>query len=163
MYITTGLLASSIYASVMYTSLKTFLTRMVVEYFPRIGLTGGAGLVESVERVYHPTPLSWGMAVPIGFAVAELVLEKALKEPEKIDEVVEAKGMLRRIWGWFSPRGKVVVKRTTWVAGAMGMDTVVRLAGLMKGGSLEGATAVGGTWVAATALIGMVFGWIGWD
>ncbi|RPB23878.1 hypothetical protein L211DRAFT_227552 [Terfezia boudieri ATCC MYA-4762] len=164
MYITTGLLASSIYASVMYTSLKTFLTRMVVEYFPSIGLTGDAvGLVESVERVYHPTPLSWGMAVPIGFAVAELVLEKALKEPEEVEEEMEKKGMLRRIWDWFSPRGKVIVKRTAWVAGAMGVDTMVRLAGLMKGGSLEGAAVVGGTWVAATAFTGVVFGWIGWD
>ncbi|KAF8418850.1 hypothetical protein EV426DRAFT_645164 [Tirmania nivea] len=161
-YITTGLLASSIYASVMYTSLKTFLTRMVVEYFPSIRLTEGAvGLVESVERVYHPTPLSWGMAAPIGFAVAQVVLKKALKEPEEIEkEEMEEKSILRRIWDWFSPRGKVIVKRTAWVAGAMGVDTVVRLAGLMKGGSLEGAAVVGGTWVAATALTGVVFGWI---
>lgn len=160
-YITTGLLASSIYASVMYTSLRKFLFTMVVKYFPTVEITGrAAGLTESVERVYDPTPLSWGMAVPIGFAVAEVVLEKALKEPNKVEEEVEGKGMLRRIWDWFGPSGKVVVKRTVWVAGAMGVDTVVRLAGLMKGGSFEGAAVVGGTWVAATVLTGVVFGWI---
>jgi len=135
-----------------------------VGYFPSIGIAEGAvGLVESVERVYHPTPLSWGMAAPVGFAVAEVVLEKALRE--EVEEVgeVEKKGMIRKIWDWFGPRGKMTVKRTAWVAGAMGVDTMVRLAGLMKGGSLEGAAVVGATWVTATVLTGMVFGWIGME
>lgn len=147
----------------MYTSLKTFLTRLVVTYFPPIGAPS-ATLVESVERVYHPTPSSWGVAVPIGFAVAELIFQEALKVPlvdKYEDESGDEKGLIRRVWDWFGPRGKVVMKRTTWVTGYMGADTLVRLAGITQGGSLEGAAVVGAVWCFATALTGAVFGWIG--
>jgi len=159
-YITIGLLASSIYASVMYTSLKTFLTRAIVSYFPSMGLR--SGLVESVQRVYHPTPTSWGLTLPIGFAMAELVFQKSIQLPT-LDPDVEAedRGLLQRIWDWLGPRGTAMVKRTLWVAGYMGVDTIVRLAGVAKGGSLEGASAVGGVWIFATLLVGAVFGWIG--
>lgn len=161
-YITTGLLASSIYASVMYTSLKTFLTTMVVTYFPSIGLRKGAELVESVERVYHPTPTSWAMALPIGFAIAEVVFQTALKEQAaEVEGVDEAKGLIKRIWDWFGPRGKMMIKRTAWVGLYQGLDTLVRLAGVMRGGSLQGAGFVGGVWILATTITGLVFGWIG--
>lgn len=167
-YISTGLLASSIYASIMYTSLRTFLTRMVVSYFPSIGSRSGTGLVESVEMVYHPTAMFWGMAAPIGFAIAEVVLQKALKEVRDDDGNMNnqeagagVKGLLKKVWNWFTPRGKMVIKRTAWVGGYMGLDTLVRLAGVLKGGSVQGAGVVSGVWVAATAVTGLVFGWIG--
>lgn len=162
-YITTGLLASSIYACVMYTSLKTFLTGVIVAYFPSMGLRQSTGLVESVERVYHPTPGSWGLNLPIGFALAELVFQKAIQAPrlDQEEKVVGEKGLIKRIWDWFGPRGKTVVSRSLWAAGNMGIDTLVRLAGVTEGGSLEGAAAVAGVWVSATLLTGAVFGWIG--
>ena len=162
-YITTGLLASSIYACVMYTSLKTFLTGIIVAYFPSMGLRQSTGLVESVERVYHPTPGSWGLNLPIGFALAKLVFQKAIQAPrfEQEENAEGEKGLIKWIGDWFGPRGKTVVKRSLWSAGYMGIDTLVRLAGVTKGGSLEGAAAVAGVWVSATLLIGTVFGWIG--
>ncbi|KAI5792460.1 hypothetical protein DFH27DRAFT_568961 [Peziza echinospora] len=161
-----GLLTSSIYASVLYTALKTFLTRLIVTYFSVVS-TRAEVLVESVERVYHPTPASWGISAPVGFAVAQLIFEYAVNEPgevkEKADDDVSPapKSFVKKIWDWFSPRGKTVIKRTGWVAGYMGADTLVKLAGVMRGGSLEGAAAVSGVWVAATFLVGGVYGWIG--
>ncbi|KAF8470588.1 hypothetical protein BDZ91DRAFT_791556 [Kalaharituber pfeilii] len=159
-YISTGLLAGSIYASVMYSSLKTFLTRLIVTYFPSIGAKS-AGLVESVERVYHPTPASWGLALPVGFAVADLIFKQALKtRPVSRGGDAGSHGLVKRIWNWFGPRAQTVIKRTSWIAGYMGADALVRLAGITKGGSLEGAAVVGGVWVLATLLTGGVFGWI---
>lgn len=147
----------------MYTSLTTFLTGVIVAYFPSMGLRQSTGLVESVERVYHPTPGSWGLNPPIGFALAELVFQKAIQVPRtgQEEKAEGEKGLFKRIWDWFGPRDKTVIKRSLWAAGYMGIDTLVRLAGVARGGSLEGAAAVAGVWVSATLLIGAVFGWIG--
>ncbi|KAJ9206023.1 hypothetical protein DTO166G4_9286 [Paecilomyces variotii] len=57
-------------------------------------------------------------------------------------------------------RTKILVSRTSLLAAVVLVNTIVQVAGTVKGVDVEGAAGWGAIWAAATVVIGATFGWI---
>jgi len=158
--ITTALLISMIYQFVLQVASKKFLTTWLI----------GAGWeLESVGSVYLVTEalmlLRAIMMLPVGWAVTEVFSggENKQTKAEGIEEDVG--GLLDwigKMWmEKLSLKTRKILKRTALVAAYQAAGATAGVAATVKGGDLMGAAGLSGVWVGATAIVGVVLGWVG--
>ncbi|KAF9891161.1 hypothetical protein FE257_005097 [Aspergillus nanangensis] len=160
----TTLAATSIFTVVLYLAYATVLPTQLVLHFhdiPDISAAhaGPAGL-----------PILFLALVPAGCAARDFLFvssagslskkqEQAATEPSREGEYL-ACAVYRSTWGALSMKTRVLVSRTVVLAAVLVLNTVVQLAGTVRGVDVEGASAWGAVWAVATVAVGVTFGWI---
>jgi hypothetical protein len=142
----TSLAAGSVYAVILSASFATWLPVYLVTHFdsiPDIRTThsGPAGL-----------PVLLLCLLLAGYAVRDFIFA-ASTGLSRLDEAHRPPGP---VTGKF----KVLVSRTVFLATMICLNTVVQVAGTIRGVDVQGAVGWGGIWTVATLIIGLVFGWI---
>lgn len=164
----TTLAATSIYAVVLYVSYATWLPQRLVTHFeniPTIAVAhaGPAGL-----------PVLFLSLIPAGWATRDFLFvsstgssstsQRALSSAASASSGDEGEYLIttlrRRTWARLSRKTQVLVFRTAILAASVVLNTVIQLAGTVRGVDWEGATAWGAIWAVATCVAGMTFGWI---
>lgn len=65
-----------------------------------------------------------------------------------------------KLCGQLSPKTRVLVTRTATLAGMLVLNTVVQVAGTVRGADVEGAAAWGAIWATAAGAVGATYAWI---
>jgi len=158
---TTALLSAVIYELVLQVASKRFLTTW---------LLGSGWELESVASVHtfnEALLLTHALTMlPIGYAATDMIFYSyGDGKKQGTSEEEDFKGLLGYVmWLWvkkLSPRTRRVIKRTSLVATYQAAAAAAGVAGTVKGGNLVGAAGLGATWAVATAIVGLVLGWVG--
>ncbi|KAF8251861.1 hypothetical protein K440DRAFT_658492 [Wilcoxina mikolae CBS 423.85] len=158
--VTAAILTSVIYQLVLQVAAKKFLTSW---------LLGSGWNLESVASVHTVTEALMltraMMMLPIGWAATEVIFSSDGEKVKKQDVEEDFKGLLgciQRMWMTkLSPKTRKVVKRTLLVTAYQTAGATAGVAGTVKGGDLVGAAGLSGVWAVATAIVGIVLGWVG--
>ncbi|OJJ51640.1 hypothetical protein ASPZODRAFT_55153 [Penicilliopsis zonata CBS 506.65] len=160
----TTMAASSIFAVVVYLSYATWLPAQLVLHFENIpditaAHAGPAGL-----------PVLFLSLVPAGWAARDFLFVSSAGSTADHDEKEEGEegqdgeylveAVCRQTWGRLSAKTRVLVARTFYLAVMLVLNTVVQVAGTIRGVDLQGASAWGTVWAVAALAIGFTFGWI---
>ncbi|KAI9369103.1 hypothetical protein BJX61DRAFT_536717 [Aspergillus egyptiacus] len=162
----TTVVAAAIYTVVLYLSYETWLPAQLVLHFERLpniskAHAGPAGL-----------PLLFISLLPAGWAVRDFLFVSSAGTPAATASDVEnaetpskqgeylACAVYRKTWGALSRRTRVLISRTAILAAVTMANTVIQVAGTVKGASFEGATAWCLVWTLANSVVGLMYGWI---
>ena len=158
----TSLLATAIFAVLLELSFATFLPVHLITHFNGVrDLTvahlGAAGLPSLLVAL-----------VPAGYAAREFLFVSSTGAPPSPGDYTfdPATSDLRQhlyhnVWGWYSPRQKELIGRTTLLALMMVGETIIQTWGTIKGVELWGATWYAAIWGIGVAVVGAVFDWVG--
>lgn len=161
----TSLAATSIFSLILYSSYATWLPAQLATHFvniPDISATraGPAGW-----------PILFLTLVPAGWAAREFLFAawaRASAESEiegksrtSRDGEYLAYVLYRKTWGALGAGTRVLISRTVVLGVMILANTVVQLAGTVKGVDVVGAGVWGGVWAGAALVIGAAFGWMG--
>ncbi|WEW55226.1 hypothetical protein PRK78_000655 [Emydomyces testavorans] len=159
----TTAVATSIYAVALYLSFATWLPSFLVTYFeglPSIEIVhaGAKGLI----------PMFLGL-LPAGYATRDFLFISSAGQPHAEDTGPEyeerhgelvAMSLYRKYWVTLPAKKKTLIARTGVLAVMIFANTVVQLVGTINGVEMEGAIGWAMIWMAATVVIGVVYGWI---
>lgn len=158
--ILTTLLASSIYAVVLYASQITFLPVFLVQHFEGL----------RTLELAHSTILGTLVVamIPVGFAAREFLLFPVIAVQPEADEEKEFDSATAtlgetfwwNVWGWSAPT-KVLIKRTTALLVFQGINVAVQTGATIEGADLVGATGWAGLWAAAGLTTAGLYRWVG--
>ncbi|KAL2014298.1 hypothetical protein VTN00DRAFT_1823 [Thermoascus crustaceus] len=158
----TSVAASTIYAVVLYISFATWLPTHLVTHFEglpdiRTAHAGAAGF-----------PVLFLSLLPAGYAARDFLFVSSAgwsaesdtsKSEIRQDEYLIC-ALYRHTWGALSQKTKILIARTILLATMVVSNTVVQVAGTVKGVDVEGAAGWGAIWAVATLVVGLTFGWI---
>ncbi|EEH20253.1 hypothetical protein PABG_02512 [Paracoccidioides brasiliensis Pb03] len=163
----TTLVATAIYTVSLYTSFATWLPSCLVMHFDglpdlRRAHEGPRGFVSLFTTL-----------LPAGYALRDFLFVSCIgaasldrQEAPKGRKHVERPGELlvtslyRRYWLGLLTKTRVLASRTVVLATMIMLNTIVQVVGTISGAGLEGAVGWGIVWAVATAVTGVVFGWI---
>lgn len=160
--VATSLLATAIFAVLLELSFATFLPVHLITHFTGVrDLTvthlGAAGLPSLLVAL-----------VPAGYAAREFLFVSSTGVPSSPGEYTfdPATSDLRQhlyhnAWGWYSPRQKALIGRTTLLAVMVVGETIIQTWGTIKGVEFSGATLYAALWGVGVAVVGAVFDWVG--
>lgn len=158
----TSLLATAIFAVLLELSFATFLPVHLITHFTGVrDLTvthrGAAGL-----------PSLLAALVPAGYAARDFLFVSSTGAPPAADVYVfepATSGFRQHVyhnaWGWYSPRQKELIRRSTVLAVMMVGETMVQTWGTIKGVDFWGAVCYAAIWGVGVAVVGAVFDWVG--
>lgn len=171
----TTLAATSIFTVALSLSYATWLPAHLVvhfDYLPDISV---------VHAGPNRLPVLFVALLPAGWAARDFLFVSSAEsarsatdddnDDDKDDTTGEAdknkcKGeylactMCHKMCGQLSPKTRVLVARTATLAVMLVLNTVVQVAGTVRGASVEGAAAWGAVWAAAAGTVGATYGWI---
>ncbi|KAL2868251.1 uncharacterized protein BJX67DRAFT_50908 [Aspergillus lucknowensis] len=164
----TALAATAMYTVTIYLCFETWLPTQLVTNFERI---------PSIARVHAGPaglPLLFIPLLPAGWAAWDFLFVSSTGTPSAGPSRDEEKGrsaasrhgeylayaVYRKTWGALSSRTRVLVSRTVILVAVLMANTVIQVAGTVRGASLEGAAAWGSAWALATTVVGIMYGWI---
>jgi hypothetical protein len=163
----TTILATAIYTVTVYLSYETWLPTQLVVYFERI---------PNITRVHAGPaglPMLFLSLLPAGWVARDFLFVSSTGTPpapgsglEKGKSVTSRHGeylacaIYRKTWGALSERTRVLISRTVVLASVLLANTVIQVAGTVRGASFEGASAWGLVWALATSITGFMYGWV---
>lgn len=65
------------------------------------------------------------------------------------------------VWGWYTARQKVLIRRTVLLTGLLVTETILRVWGATAGVELSGALGYAGIWGVGVVILGVVLDWVG--
>ncbi|KAI2792760.1 hypothetical protein POX_b02803 [Penicillium oxalicum] len=160
----TTLAATAIYSVFLYASYASWLPAQLVVHFeglPDISTAhaGPAGL-----------PVLFLTLIPAGIAARDFLFVSStghsvqkLEQADSSaidDEEYLVISLYRKTVGQLSAKTRILSSRTLLLAVGVLVNTVVQVAGTVRGVSVEGAAIWGALWTAATIAVGATFGWI---
>lgn len=163
----TSILATSIYSVTLFFAYATFLPVHLVTYFD------GIRNISSTHLGFAGFPVLILSLLPAGYAAWEFLFVSSTGVAEPSTTRTEAayqfdpatatlaQTIYHNVWGWYTPREKALIKRTTVAAAVVGLNTVVQLFGTVRGVEVEGAVGVAGIWSLATVIVGAAYWWVG--
>jgi hypothetical protein len=161
-YILNILLASSIYAVVIYASFSKWLPVYLIGHFKDIPNLEKAHTVMLPALFAAFVPLGWAShtflfspSTAAGRSLADLKNEKFNRATATLSEPVR-----RNIWGW-KKGTKVLLERTLVLSTMVGLTTWIRVWGTVEGAEPLGAAGWAGVWAASCLMEGVVLGWVG--
>ena len=158
----TTLLAAAIYGIVVYTSYRSWLPVHLVTYFDGL---------KDISAAHSPAlPLLIASFIPIGYAAHEFLFTpfagstadlNDLATPAFDPETATLGETLRyNFWG-YSKRSKFIITRTLTLMAVTGLNTWLHTFVTIEGAESLGAVGWSSVWVAAAALTGLTFWWVG--
>jgi hypothetical protein len=157
----TTLTATSIFTVVLYASYASWLPVQLVMHFDSIpsvsaAHAGPAGL-----------PVLFVTLIPVGYAVRDFLFVSSAGHSTN-DEVEAAErhgeylfmAIYRKTWCQLSVKARILAFRTFLLASVILLNTIVQVAGTIRGASVVGAFAWGSVWAVSTLVVGGVFGCI---
>lgn len=161
-YILNILLASSIYAVIIYASFAKWLPTYLISHSQDIPNLEKAHAAMLPALVATFIPLGWAShtflfspSTAAGPSLAGLKNEAFNPASATLWESVRW-----NVWGW-EKGTKVLLERTFVLATMAGLTTWVRVWGTVEGAEPLGAAGWAGVWATACALEGVVLGWVG--
>lgn len=170
--IATTLLASAIFAVLLELSFATFLPVHLITHFSGVrdlSVThlGAAGL-----------PSLLAALIPAGYAARDFIFVSATsttaaststpsttrgEHDYTFDPATAGLGqhLYHNVWGWYSPRQKELIRRTTLLAVMVVGETIIHTWGTIKGVEFSGAVWYAAIWATGVATVGAVFDWVG--
>jgi len=164
----TSVAAASIFSVILYLSFSTWLPTFLVTHFDgipdiRTAYAGAAGL-----------PIWILTLLPAGYAARDLLfvsstgwsVDGAVDLTESVAVEKNPQGeyvttsVYNKLWGNMSPKTRILISRTVVLATMILLNTVIQVAGTIRGVDVEGATGWGGIWAVAALSIGATFAWI---
>ncbi|RHZ48638.1 uncharacterized protein CDV56_103783 [Aspergillus thermomutatus] len=159
----TTVAATAIFSVALYSSYASWLPAYLVVHFEnipdiRLAHAGPAGL-----------PILFLTLLPAGWAARDFLFvssagasnsDATLKLRSASEGEYLACAIYRRTWGTLSPKTRVLVSRTALLASTIVLNTVLQVAGTVRGVDVPGATMWGSIWGVATIAVGGFFGWI---
>ncbi|KAI9806289.1 MAG: hypothetical protein M1825_006404 [Sarcosagium campestre] len=156
----TTILASAIYAVVVYASLQSWLPRFLVLHF-----TGLRDISPAYDSAL-PTLLLYFL--PLGYAAKEFIFTPAVAavatQPTAVTFDPETATLTETLWwnAWgYSKRSKTLIKRTATLTVVTALNTWLHTYVTVDGVESFGAQGWGALWASAAALTGIVFWWVG--
>ena len=152
------LLASSIYSVVLYSAFITRLPLYLATYFKDI---------PSVAVAYSATPITLlPITLLFGLASRSFIFTPAAAAASStlvFDPVTASlsQTVAYNFWGGYSPRVKVVARRTAAVVLSAGVNTFVQSFVTIEGVEVGGAAIYSGIWAVASGVTGIVLGLVG--
>jgi len=150
----TVILASSIYSTALYASFMTFLPATLVTYFTDI---------PSVEPTHTATPISLlPMNLLLGLSAYSFIFSPAAALPQgklprfNAATATFAETLWYNLWGW-SPRTKVIIKRTAALMGVSGLNGWLQIWATIEGVESAGAAVYSSVWAAAGLITGVAY------
>lgn len=113
-------------------------------------------------------PVLFLSLLPAGYAARDFLFVSSAgwsaesdtsKSENRQDEYLTC-ALYRHTWGALSHKAKILIARTILLAVMVVSNTVVQVAGTVKGVDVEGAAGWGAIWAVATLVVGLTFGWI---
>ncbi|PKY08139.1 hypothetical protein P168DRAFT_262285 [Aspergillus campestris IBT 28561] len=153
----TTLAATSIFTVALSLSYATWLPAHLVvhfDYLPDISVVH-AGPARLPVLFVALLPAGWAARDFLFVSSAESAAGKNKREGEYL-----ACTVYHKLWGQLSPKTRVLVTRTATLAGMLVLNTVVQIAGTVRGADVEGAAAWGAIWAAAAGTVGATYAWI---
>ncbi|KAI9836729.1 MAG: hypothetical protein M1837_003261 [Sclerophora amabilis] len=158
----TTLLAAAVYSTTVYASFKSWIPVHLVTYFDGLRDMSGA---------HSPAlPMLAATFIPMGFAAKEFIFIPATAtHPDPGDDVSSSfnpetatfsETFRYNAWG-FSSRTKVIITRTATLMLVSGLNTWMQTFVTVEGVESYGAIGWSALWVAAEALTGIMFWWVG--
>lgn len=160
----TTLAATSIFSVVIYASYASWLPAQLVVHFESIPDISAAHAGPAGLPVLFLTLTPAGCAVRDFLFVSSTGHSTATTDPES--ETVSREGeylvtaVYRKTWCQLSTKTRILVSRTLVLAFSVLLNTIVQVAGTIRGVSAAGAFAWGAVWAVATLAVGATFGWI---
>jgi hypothetical protein len=158
-------LASTIYAVVLYAAQHTFLPVFMVRHFD------GLATVEAAHSSILPS-LFAGL-LPVGFAAREFLLFPVMtsappheEEPEDAADAFDpatatlGETFWYNFWGW-SAQTKTLMKRTAALLVFQGLNVAVKTGVALNGVDVTGAVGWAGLWATSGLIVSAVFRWVG--
>lgn len=162
--ITTSVLASVVYAVVLFFSYGTWLPAYLVTHF--------AG-IRDISALYESTlPYLIAFCIPMGFAAKTFLFTPTMAVTDSAgsedDQIVkfdpETSGLydtvLHNVWD-YSPRNKVLIQRTAALLTVASVHTWLHTYGAVEGAEGFGALGWTGIWAGAGVLTAIAFSVIG--
>lgn len=167
--LTAGLLGASTYALTVYWSFATKLPVFMVTHFDG---------VRSLEKVHGSALLNLlGLFIPLGWAASQFIFVPALASSgapgltaedassRKFDPATASLAQTIannfRFSGHFTPKAKIIAKRTATLAACSGINTFVRSYFTIEGTEFFGALGWSFLWAVAAASTGVAFAFVG--
>ncbi|KAG2412266.1 hypothetical protein HFD88_009823 [Aspergillus terreus] len=165
----TTVAATAIFTTVLSLSYASFLPTRLVLHFQDIPD------ITAVHAGPEGLPILFLALLPAGCAARDFLFvssagavtaekEKKQKGAGQQDAPREGEylacAVYRKTWGRLSTKTKVLAGRTLVLAAVLLLNTIVQVAGTVKGVDVEGAAVWGGVWAAGTVAVGTLFGWI---
>jgi hypothetical protein len=153
--LSTSFLATCIYALALYTSYTSFLPTFLIAHFTNIRSIAAAHL----GAPGLPTLLL--SLIPAGFCAREFLFVSSTSSsrtstPERVFDPATAtlpETIYYNLWGWYTPREKVLFARMAALVLMTTSNTLVQLLGTIEGIEMEGAAGWAGIWVTATMVV----------
>lgn len=158
----TTILAATIYSVTLYTAYVTYLPVYLVTYFEGI---------PSVAATHSATPIALlPLTLLFGLAAKSFIFTPAVAASPSLADAKAAafnpatatlsETFWYNVWG-FSPKTKVVIKRTLALVLVSGINTFVQTFVTVEGVEAIGAVAYSAIWSTAAAITGAALGVVG--
>jgi hypothetical protein len=161
--LSTSLLATAIFVTLLQLSFATFLPIFLITHFNGLRDLGAARLgasgLPNLLVALIPTGVSCTIFLFLpSTGVVNPHLQAGSFEPATASFRAH---VYHNAWGWYSARQRELIKRTV-VAGLMVMaECVVQVWGTIAGVELMGAVGYAGVFVLSIAVVGMAYEWVG--
>lgn len=162
--ISTSVLATAIFATLLEASYATYLPIYLIEHFEGLRDLSGAHLGAAGLPTLLLNLIPAGIACTTFLFTPPTGLPPTLEEHEYVFDS-ETAGFFEHFhyntWGWYSVRQRELMKRTAVAMVLVAGETVMRTWGEIKGVELFGAIGYAGIWSLGVAIVGAVFEWVG--
>lgn len=163
--IATSVLATTIFAVLLEASFATFLPEWLIVHF--IGLR----TLVPAHRGPSALPTLLLALLPAGVACMEFLFAPStaagnvvLVPPAVPFDPATAsftQHVYHNVWGWYTARQKVLIRRTTVLTALLVTESVVQVWGTITGVELLGALGYAGVWGLGVVVLGAVLDWVG--
>lgn len=161
-YILNILLASSVYAVIIYASFSKWVPVYLIGHSKDIPNLDNAHAVMLPALFVIFTPLGWASHTFLFSPSTAAGPSLTDRKKEKLDAAAATlwDTVKRNVWGW-NKGTKVLLERTFVLTVMVGLTTWIRVWGTVEGAEPLGAAGWAGVWAASCALEGVVLGWVG--
>jgi hypothetical protein len=158
----TTVLAASIYSLTLFSAYASYLPVYFVTYFDKIYSIEAAHSATLISL--FPTTLALGVAAKSFIFTPAAAFAPSLVEARSSAfnpaSATLSETIRHNVWS-FTPRTKVVIKRTTTLALVSGVNTFMQTYVTVEGVEALGAFAYSGVWVVAALVTGASLGAVG--
>ncbi len=155
-------LAASIYGVAVYTSLTTWLPSFLIAHFDGLRSFDAAHTAFFPWLVLAAIPLGWSARLFLfdPSTAARPSLRDAKTAAFNPETATLGETFVHNIWGW-SVRTKILLKRMAVLLVMQGANSWLRTFVTIEGAESAGAAGWAALWVAASAIVGTAYEWVG--
>ncbi|KAF2102166.1 hypothetical protein NA57DRAFT_73599 [Rhizodiscina lignyota] len=155
-------LAAGIYAVTVYGSYSTWLPAFLASHFD------GLRSFEIAHTTVLPSLIA--CAIPLGWSARTFLFDPSTAAQPNLGDIKKTafnpetaslgETFVHNVWGW-SFRTKVLLRRVGVLLAMQGANCWMRTFVTIDGAESAGAAGWAALWVAASAIVGIVYGWVG--